>query len=131
MVSPQRVTEGPPREGPQKGFEPPKREKDVVGIISSKGERKISFLEAVLLVTYIGLTDLVGIILVIFGLDDFFILDLFTFPVTQIYFRFKGIDKAQYDLAMNLLELIPYIGALPLRTFGIIMVIREDWRSET
>ncbi|MDO8466989.1 MAG: hypothetical protein Q7S83_02500 [bacterium] len=89
-------------------------------------EPKISLAEAFLLVAYIGLTDIIGIILVFFALDDFFILDILTFPVTQIYFRIKGVSKAGYDIAMNMAELIPYVGALPLRTIGVLMVISAD-----
>jgi hypothetical protein len=86
---------------------------------------KISFIESIFLIMYVGITDIIGIILVLFGLDDFFILDVLTFPVTQLYFRMKGV-RGMYDLIGNLLELIPYIGALPLRTIGVIMVIWRD-----
>lgn len=87
---------------------------------------KISDIEAFVLLSYIGLTDLVGMVLVLFALDDFFILDILTFPVTQIYFRMKKISKVEYDLAANLAELVPYLGALPLRTIGVAMVIWTD-----
>lgn len=93
-------------------------------------EPKISIVEAFLLISYIGLTDAVGLILVLFGLDDFFILDIMTFPVTQLYFRMKGISKAGYDVAANLAELVPYIGALPIRTFGVLTVIWIDRHPE-
>ncbi len=84
--------------------------------------KKISIVESLLLVMYIGLTDLIGIVLVFFGLDDFFILDILTFPVTQLYFRMKGV-KATANLVSNILELIPYVGALPIRTIGLIITI--------
>ena len=87
---------------------------------------KISLVEAFILLSYIGLTDVVGLVLVLFGLDDFFILDILTFPVTQIYFRMKGIPKAGYDVAGNVAELIPYLGALPIRTLGVALVIWAD-----
>ena len=85
-------------------------------------EKKISLPESIILIMYIGSTDLVGIGLVIFGLDDFFILDALTFPVTQIYFRMKGV-KAGSDLGFNLGEIVPYLGALPLRTIGLLITI--------
>ena len=91
-----------------------------------KQQPKISLPEAFLLTAYIALTDVVGIVLVLFALDDFFIIDAMTFPVTQIYFRMKGVSKAGLDLTMNLAEVIPYVGALPLRTIGVIMVIWAD-----
>lgn len=90
--------------------------------MEEEGGKKISMVEAILLVAYIGLTDLIGIVLVFFGLDDFFILDILTFPVTQLYFRMKGV-KATADLVTNILELIPYLGALPIRTVGLIITI--------
>jgi hypothetical protein len=90
---------------------------------------KISIAEAILLLMYIGATDLVGFLLIFIGLDDFFILDLLTFPVTQIYFRIKGV-RAGYDLVMNALELIPYLGVLPLRTIGVAIVIWKDRHPE-
>jgi len=95
-----------------------------------KQQPKISLPEAFLLTAYIALTDVVGIVLVIFALDDFFIIDAMTFPVTQIYFRMKGVSKAGLDLAMNIAEVVPYVGALPLRTIGVIMVIWADHHPE-
>ncbi len=92
---------------------------------------KISLPEALLLTAYIALTDIVGFFLVLVALDDFFIIDALTFPVTQIYFRMKGVSKAGLDLAMNMAECIPYIGALPLRTIGVIMVIWADHHPES
>src|SRR3972149_6341099 len=88
-------------------------------------EPKISLAEAFLLVSYIALTDLIGIILVFFLLDDFFILDILTFPVTQLYFRMKGV-KGNYDMMTSVAELVPYVGALPLRTAGVLLVIWAD-----
>lgn len=84
---------------------------------------KIPFHEALLILLYIGFTDLIGIILVVFGVDDFLIIDFLTFPVTQFYFRLKGV-RASYDLWMNVAEVVPYIGALPLRTIGAFLTIR-------
>ncbi len=90
---------------------------------------KISIAEAILLLMYIGATDLVGFLLVFVGLDDFFLLDLLTFPVTQIYFRMKGV-KGKLDLVMNALEVIPYVGFLPLRTIGVAYIIWKDRHQE-
>lgn len=92
---------------------------------------KISGIEAFLITGYIALTDIVGVVLVLLALDDFFILDVLTFPVTQFYFRMKGVSRAGLDVATNLLEAIPYIGALPLRTLGVILVIWTDWHPES
>ena len=87
-----------------------------------EGNKIISLPESILLIMYIGFTDLVGLVLIFFALDDFFILDILTFPVTQFYFRMKGV-KGTADLISNGLELIPYLGALPIRTIGLIITI--------
>jgi hypothetical protein len=86
---------------------------------------KISYIEAFFVGSYIAITDLAGMALVFLGLDDFFILDTMTFPVTQFYFRIKRV-KGTADLIMNILELIPYVGALPLRTLGFALVVWID-----
>jgi hypothetical protein len=85
-------------------------------------EKIISLPETVLLGLYIGFTDLIGLALAFFALDDFFILDALTFPVTQFYFRMKGV-KGTADLVSNGIELIPYVGALPIRTIGLFITI--------
>ncbi|KKR89266.1 MAG: hypothetical protein UU85_C0004G0107 [Candidatus Wolfebacteria bacterium GW2011_GWA2_42_10] len=85
-------------------------------------QKKISLPETLILTMYIGFTDLIGIVLVFAGLDDFGILDAITFPVTQFYFRIKGV-KATADLIGNLIELIPYVGALPIRTITLLITI--------
>ncbi len=84
-----------------------------------------------MITSYIALSDLVGLILVFFALDDFFIIDVMTFPVTQFYFRMKGVSRAGLDVAANLAEAVPYIGALPIRTIGVILVIWADWHPES
>lgn len=84
--------------------------------------KKISSSEAIILMSYVGLLDIFGLILVCFLLDDFFILDILTFPVTQFYFRIKGV-KSTYDLVASTLELIPYVGALPIKTVGVAITI--------
>jgi len=85
-------------------------------------EKKISLPETIMLVLYIGFTDLIGLVLLFFGADDFFVLDILTFPVTQFYFRIKGV-KGTADLVSNIAELVPYLGALPIRTIGLIITI--------
>ncbi|MBI2024519.1 MAG: hypothetical protein HYT03_00290 [Candidatus Harrisonbacteria bacterium] len=94
-------------------------------------EPKISIVEAFLLFAYVGLVDVAGVILIFFGLDDFFILDVMTFPVTQFYLRLKGVSRAGIDLAMNCAELIPYVGALPLRTVGLAIIVWADRHPES
>lgn len=93
-------------------------------------EPKISAAEGLLLLSYIGATDVAGILLLLGGMDDFFILDLLTFPVTQVYFKIKGV-KGNYALIANGLELIPYVGALPIRTVGVAATIWADWHPDS
>lgn len=91
---------------------------------------QISLPEALLAFAYVGIADAAGIALLLVGFDDFLILDITTLPVTQIYFRMKGV-KANFDLVMGIAEIIPYVGALPLKTIGVIGVIAMDWASAT
>lgn len=93
-------------------------------------EPKISTAEALILLSAAGLIDTTGIALVIFGLDDFFLLDIVG-ATSQLYFRMKGINKAGLDLAASATEAIPYIGALPLKTLGILAVIWADRHPES
>ena len=90
--------------------------------MDEEDQKKVSLPEAIMLILYIGGLDLVGLLLIFIGLDDFGIIDILSFPVTQFYFRIKGI-KATTDLVGNLIELIPYVGALPIRTITLISTI--------
>ncbi len=81
-------------------------------------DKKISLPETILLNLYIIPFDILGLVLVFFGVDDFWIIDILTFPVTQFYFRMKG-AKASADLVASVVELIPYVGALPIKSIGM------------
>ena len=88
-------------------------------------EGKGKNLVAILLASFVALTDAIGVLLGLFGLDDFLILDIITWPVSVIYFTFnKG--GGWYNLAANMLELIPYVGALPIRTAGFLMGLNSS-----
>lgn len=91
-------------------------------------EPSISLVAAILIVAYVVIADLIGVFLVFFGLDDFMLLDILVMPVTQFYFRLKGV-KANYDLVTQAAEFAPYVGALPLKTVGVLVVIWLDWRQ--
>ncbi len=88
-------------------------------------EKKFTITESILIMSYIGITDIIGIILVCFALDDFGIIDLLAFPVTQLYFRAKK-AKATADLIGGILELVPYVGALPIRSIAVGMTIYAE-----
>ncbi len=88
-------------------------------------EPKICLAEIIYLTIAFGLTDIIGIILVVFGLDDFFLLDVIRFPLSQLYLRIKGV-KGTATLVANILECIPYIGALPAATIGWLITVWLD-----
>lgn len=88
-------------------------------------EPKISLPEAVLVGMLIALADAIEFVLVLVGLDDFWISDAVAFPATQIYLRMKGV-RGTYGLVANVAELIPYAGWLPMRTIGFGITVWLD-----
>ncbi len=90
-----------------------------------KHQPKLNIADIVFITPYYLLADGIGIVLFFFGLDDFFILDAIRFPATQVYLRMSGVN-ATFDLISNLLEMIPYAGALPISTIGWILTIMAD-----
>lgn len=88
-----------------------------------ENEQKISQVEAFMVLAPLAILDVVDVALLFAGLDDFFIIDVAAFPLTQFYFRMKGI-RANYMLTSNLLELVPYAGKAPMRTIGAWATIR-------
>ncbi|HEY4525550.1 MAG TPA: hypothetical protein VJL32_00430 [Candidatus Paceibacterota bacterium] len=82
-------------------------------------ENKISGLEAGLVVMLLAvLPDLVELGIVFVGLDDFWISDAIFFTSSEIYAASRKVDGRIYARAGNIAELVPYVGALPLRTIG-------------
>lgn len=104
--------------------EPPSKED--IDKVEYKGEdagrKKILLSETLLLNMYIIPLDALGVLLIFLGLDDFWIIDLLASPVTQFYFRIKG-ARAGADSAASILELIPYVGALPIKSVGLNLAI--------
>ena len=90
-----------------------------------KPQPKISLPEALFVGSFVALADAVELVLVFFLLDDFWISDAIAFPATQIYLRMKGV-KGTYSLVGNGLELVPYVGWLPLRTIGFAITVWLD-----
>jgi hypothetical protein len=89
--------------------------------MDNRKETKISLAEGLIAgFWFFFLPDLIELILIIFALDDFWISDIYAFSSSQMYLALKGI-KPTYALVTNLLECIPWIGALPLRTIGFII----------
>ena len=91
---------------------------------------KISITEIVLITPYYLLSDAIGVALILIGIDDFFILDIIRFPVSQIYLRMKGVAGTA-TLVSNLLETLPYIGALPIASIGWFVTIYLDRHPES
>jgi hypothetical protein len=108
--------------------EPPPRQKAQQVSDEEEGaphKRKINSIIGLFLIAYMLVIDVIGIVLVVFGLDDFFILDVLSWPVTWLYFRIKGVNGA-YNNIMSIAEVFPYVGALPLKTLGVILVLWMD-----
>jgi hypothetical protein len=94
--------------------------------MNQKHEPKISLPEALIAGPLLfGIPDLIELLLGFFGIDTLGITDAIAFPGSQIYLRMKGV-KSTYALMGNILELIPYVGVLPLRTIGYIAVVWLD-----
>jgi hypothetical protein len=89
---------------------------------------KISGVEAFLLISVTLIIDIVPIILIFFGLPDFFIPGLLGLA-TLFYLKMKGISLVR-DLIASIGELIPYVSALPLKTAGMILTIWIDWHPQ-
>lgn len=87
-------------------------------------EPKISLVEAILIGIIFALFDLVGIVLVIFGLDDFFILDILSSPIF-LYLYIKGVPSMK-QLVAWIVEIFPWAGALPSYSIGWWLTVWAD-----
>ncbi|MEK7110873.1 MAG: hypothetical protein AAB867_03400 [Patescibacteria group bacterium] len=88
-------------------------------------EPKISLSEALIVGAVPVFFDVFEIVLLFFALDDFFIFDTIYFPASWLYFRLRGVSAIS-SVVGNVLEMIPYIGWLPLRTASFIMIVWAD-----
>ena len=88
---------------------------------------RISLIAVLLFTPYLALLDLVDVILLLVGADDFWITDVLSFPITQFYFFWKG-ARSTHNLVTNVLELLPYVGKLPWRTVGFLLTVRATNR---
>lgn len=86
---------------------------------------KISLPELVFITPFFIITDTIGMALAFFGLDDFGLIDLFQFPISQIYLRMKGV-RGTAMLVGNVLETLPYVGALPNETVSWLITVWLD-----
>ncbi|MDP2696223.1 MAG: hypothetical protein Q8O87_03180 [bacterium] len=86
---------------------------------------KLYLAETIILLMIAVIIDATGIFLLFFALDDFFITDIFGLTMNG-YFRIRKVNGAGYDLVASLLEVIPYLGALPFKTVGVATVAWID-----
>jgi hypothetical protein len=90
--------------------------------------KQTTIVERIAVGSFVIFTDIVGVILFFFGLDDFFILDIIALPITVFYFIMKGV-RGEYNLVANLLEIVPYLGAAPIRSIGFLVQIMKMRRK--
>src|SRR3972149_2079295 len=87
-------------------------------------EPKISLPEVILIGLIFALIDLIEVVIIFVGLDDFWILDLVASAIF-IYLFIKGVP-AMRQLVCWVIELIPWLGALPLLTVGWGLTVWAD-----
>jgi hypothetical protein len=92
-------------------------------------EPRISKIAGILVICYAALLDLVGMIIVFLALDDLLILDVLGAPL-NLYFWFIGVNATRSTIT-TLLELVPYVGALPLKTIGVAMTVWIERHPES
>ena len=85
---------------------------------------KISLPEVLLIGMLFMLFDGIEIFLVFFGLDDFWIIDAITATIF-FYLFMKGIPPMTQLIAW-VIELFPWVGALPLLTIGWFLTVWAD-----
>ncbi|MEK9186342.1 MAG: hypothetical protein AAB885_02015 [Patescibacteria group bacterium] len=85
---------------------------------------KISTTEAMFLIMAGVVADLINWIPVVN-----WIVAIFMFPITQLYFRMKGV-RGQYALIGNIMELIPGLSVLPAYTIAMVATIYLDRHPE-
>ena len=91
-------------------------------------EPKISLLEVFLIGGFFLLLDTVEIVLFIFALDDFWIIDIVVAPIF-FYLFLKNVPSMR-QLFCWLIELFPWVGALPLLSVGWGLTVWADRHQE-
>lgn len=87
-------------------------------------EPKISLPEVILIGAVLALIDLIEVAIVFFGLDDFWILDAVA-SMIFLYLFIKGVPPMR-QLLCWVVELVPWLGALPLLTVGWGLTVWVD-----
>lgn len=78
---------------------------------------------------FLGTMDTIELIILFAGADDFGMSDIITFPVTQLYLRYKK-ARGTYSMVTQTIELIPYVGFMPLKSVGWGLVTWIDRHPE-
>ena len=94
-----------------------------------EAQPKISVVEIVFITPLFVLTDAIGVVLGLMGMDDIFILDIVRTIPSQTYLWLKGV-RGTHMLIANLAEAVPYLGALPLATVGWLATVWIDRKPE-
>jgi len=89
--------------------------------------KKFLGVEIFLLMMFAVLSDAIGIVLVAFGVDDFFLLDVLNLlPIGWLMLmKSMPLREARAFLVGCGLEILPYVGALPLLTVAMFINIRR------
>ncbi|TSC95819.1 MAG: hypothetical protein Athens101426_590 [Parcubacteria group bacterium Athens1014_26] len=95
-------------------------------ILSANHEPKISTVEIVFITPLFLLADGIEFLITLSGMVflNWFV-SAIRFPISQIYFRMKGV-KGTSMLISSILELIPFFNGLPISTIGWIITIWLD-----
>lgn len=86
---------------------------------------KISTFDAVIMVAFAVLADIFNMIP---GLN--FIVSAISLVGYQLAFWLRGVDKTGYNIAGNLMEVVPFLSTLPATTAGVMMTIHFQWKKE-
>lgn len=92
-------------------------------------EPKLGFVEILIIFPFLILFDVLGMIIIFFGLDDFFIFDILNLLV-NFYLAFRKVPATAYYIC-SAVEAIPYVGDIfPGFTIGFAMTIYFDRNPE-
>jgi hypothetical protein len=84
---------------------------------------KVSLVEGIIMVMIVATADIIEIILTFFGLNPLsIIIDVPVAFTIQFWLWMKG-SKWTWALAGNLIEFIPYVDFLPIRTVTLLLTI--------
>lgn len=85
-------------------------------------EKKIGLIEGFFMFAIVIIADIIDIVLKFVLLSDFGVIDIPVTFIIQLWLTMKGARWA-WALAGNLVEFIPYIDTLPIRTATLIVAV--------